>query len=63
MAITEWLSIDQLSAEIQVPVSTIYQWRSRGEGPRAHKFGRHVRFARQDVDEWQEAKVDDRITI
>ena len=48
----EWLTVDELSAEIKVPVSTLYGWRSRGEGPRGHRWGRHVRFARRDVDEW-----------
>ena len=55
----EWLTIDELSAEIRVPVSTIYGWRSRGEGPRGHKWGRHVRFARSDVQEWIAGHADD----
>lgn len=47
-----WIGIEQLSAEINIPVRTIYSWRSRGLGPRGATFGRHVRFKREDVDAW-----------
>lgn len=55
---TEWIGIDQLAAELGVPVRTIYAWRSTGKGPRGAVFGKHVRFRRSDVDAWIESRLD-----
>lgn len=55
---TEFLSPDDLSEELRVPVRTIYAWRYRGEGPRGIKVGRHVRYRREDVDAWIEQQAD-----
>ncbi len=49
-------SPEQLSAFLQVPVKTIYRWRSSGEGPPAIKVGRHLRFRWADIDEWCDAR-------
>ena len=38
-----YLTIDELSEKIQVPKSTIYQWKSARKIP-FHKFGSHLRF-------------------
>jgi excisionase family DNA binding protein len=37
-----------------VPLRTIYRWRSRGEGPRGYRVGRHVRYRARDVEHWLE---------
>lgn len=52
------LDIRELSAYLGVTVSTIYDWRSRGIGPRAYRFGKHLKFAVTDVTEWIEAQRD-----
>lgn len=49
------LTIDQLAEYLQVPKRTIYVWRTRGEGPRAIKVGRELRFRAQDVNAWLDA--------
>lgn len=54
----EWLNIDALAAEIGIPKQTIYRWRTEGKGPRAHKFGAHVRWARADIDAWVSESAD-----
>lgn len=46
------LTTEQVAQYLQVPVATIHQWRYRGEGPRASKVGRHLRFHKSDVDSW-----------
>lgn len=46
------LDIDELAAYLGVPVSTIYDWRTRGLGPVAHRFGKHLKFAASDVRAW-----------
>ena len=54
----QWLGVEDLAAEIGVPVRTIYSWRSTKRGPRAATFGRHLRFRRGDVDAWIESRMD-----
>lgn len=52
------LDVRELSAYLGVPVSTIYDWRTRGLGPRAYRFGKHLKFAVADVAEWFELQRD-----
>ena len=51
-------TIEDLSAYLSVPVATIYKWRTIGEAPRAHKIGRYLRWAPEDVFAWLEGKRD-----
>lgn len=51
------LTIKQLSAELSVPVATLYQWNYRGTGPRRVRCGNHVRYRRSDVDSWLNRRV------
>jgi excisionase family DNA binding protein len=48
-----------VSEYLGVPVTTIYQWRTKGTGPRAIKIGRHLRYRREDVEAWVESQADD----
>lgn len=48
------LDVKELAAYLQVPVSTVYDWRTRGVGPRAYRFGKHLKFAVSDVRDWIE---------
>jgi len=50
----------QVADMLQVPIATLYQWRSRGDGPAGIKVGRWVRFQRADVDRWLESKRETR---
>lgn len=54
----DWLTVHELAEELGVPVNTVYQWRSRGTGPRGGRFGKHVRFRRSDVDKWIASHMD-----
>jgi excisionase family DNA binding protein len=54
----EYLNVDQLAAVLQVPNSTIYQWRYLGEAPPGIKMGNHVRFKREDVRRWLDDRID-----
>ena len=51
------LTVDDLSAFLQVPACTIYQWRYRRKGPRAVKAGTLVRYRMKDVLEWLEERT------
>jgi excisionase family DNA binding protein len=46
------LSIDELAEYLDVPVTTIRDWRTDGKGPCAIKVGGRVRFATSDVVAW-----------
>jgi predicted DNA-binding transcriptional regulator AlpA len=45
-------SVDDVSAFLQVPVKTLYQWRHRGYGPSARPVGRYIRYRPADVRAW-----------
>lgn len=56
---TRWLTAEDLAAELRIPKQTIYKWRVEGFGPTAHKIGRHLRFSREDVDDWYSTLQED----
>jgi excisionase family DNA binding protein len=46
-----WTPAD-VAEYLGVPVATLYQWRSRRCGPRAHRVGRHLRYDPASVRAW-----------
>lgn len=48
-----YYTIDDLAERYQVPVATVRYWRIRGEGPRAVKIGRFVRYPVAEVLAWE----------
>ncbi|UOE25716.1 helix-turn-helix domain-containing protein [Agromyces soli] len=48
-ALEPLLDVGELAAYLGVPVSTVYDWRTRGLGPRAYRFRKHLEFALSDV--------------
>lgn len=52
------MSTEDLARYLGIPINTLYQWRHKGEGPRAIRVGRHLRFRRADVDAWLEENAD-----
>ncbi|MFG1966912.1 helix-turn-helix transcriptional regulator [Nonomuraea sp. NPDC049028] len=49
------LTSEDLAERVGVPVSTVYQWNSRGGGPRFMRIGRYVRYKVADVKAWEES--------
>ena len=41
-----------VAAILGVPERTLADWRYRGEGPRAFRVGRHVRYVESDLVAW-----------
>jgi predicted DNA-binding transcriptional regulator AlpA len=54
----EWLSPAALGEMFGLPTATIYSWRHRGIGPRAHRLGRHLRYRLADVEAWLAEQAD-----
>ena len=50
--VDDLMTTEEVSDYLRIPVPTLWQWRSRGLGPRAAKVGRHLRYRRRDVDAW-----------
>lgn len=40
-----------------VPIGTVYQWSSRGNGPKFIKVGRHLWARWPDVEQWLDSKT------
>lgn len=55
--IARLLSVKELSDFLQVPIATIYQWRCQGDGPKAMRVGRYLRFDMEDVLTWLEERT------
>ena len=47
-------NIHDLASYLNLPVQTIYYWRTHGHGPPARKLGKHLRWHPADVDAWLE---------
>ncbi len=45
-------TVQDLADFLQVPVNTVYKWRTTGGGPPAVKVGRYVRYRGADVSAW-----------
>jgi excisionase family DNA binding protein len=42
-----------------VPKGTIYRWRVRGEGPRALRIGKYLRYEADEVRGWARQRSED----
>jgi excisionase family DNA binding protein len=47
-----WLTPEDLAAELDVPLQSVYVWNHTRRGPAVTRVGRHVRYSRHAVDEW-----------
>lgn len=54
------MTAEDLSAYLQVPVATLYKWRTTGiGGPVSIRVGRWIRYRHNDVQDWLDAKSAD----
>lgn len=59
LAVEPLWSIDDLARYLGVSKSTVYDWRGRGDGPVAYRLGKHLKYARADVEAWLASRRDD----
>jgi predicted DNA-binding transcriptional regulator AlpA len=48
---------EDLAEMCRVPLSTVYAWRHTGNGPRALRIGKYLRYRQTDIDEWLESSA------
>ena len=48
---------DEIADYLGVPLATVYQWSSRGGGPRLIKVGRHLRARWTDIEAYLDAQT------
>lgn len=53
------LTSEEVADWLQIPLSTVRQWRADRRGPRGYRLGKHVRYRREDVEEWLADRSDD----
>lgn len=49
-------TIDQVADFLQISKPTLARWRASGDGPRFVRFGRTVRYKKNDLFAWVEAQ-------
>lgn len=54
------LTIEEVSDWLGIPRGTLYQWRSRKQGPRAIKVGGALRYRRTEVESYLDQHTDPR---
>lgn len=52
------LTPNDLAIYFDLPLSTIYGWRSKGVGPRGFRVGKVVRYRLADVEAWEQEQLD-----
>ncbi|MFJ9784209.1 helix-turn-helix transcriptional regulator [Amycolatopsis sp. NPDC101161] len=52
-------TVEDVSNYLGVPVSTLYQWRTKGYGPAGRRIGKYVRYRPEDVRSWVDQLSDE----
>lgn len=52
------MTIGEVSEFLQIPVGTLYQWRSQMRGPAALRMGKHVRYPKTSLRLWLQELAD-----
>jgi excisionase family DNA binding protein len=53
------LTVTELANYLGLPVTTLYQWRCRRQGPPGFRVGRHLRYRWADVEDWIQSQLQD----
>ena len=52
-------TVEDVSSYLGVPVSTLYQWRTKGYDPAGRRIGKYVRYRQEDVRSWVDQLSDE----
>jgi predicted DNA-binding transcriptional regulator AlpA len=56
--VPDLLTLEEIAAQVRVPIATLRYWRSRGEGPETFRLGRRVVAYQDAVDAWVQERAD-----
>lgn len=56
-AVVRMWTVQDVAEFLRVPVQTLYEWRTKGYGPKGIRVGRYVRYRREDVLAWVESQA------
>jgi len=59
-AVERLWTVEDVAEYLQVPVKTLYQWRTQGRGPRGRRVGRYLRYRQADVVAWVDSLDDEK---
>ncbi|WP_020420218.1 AlpA family transcriptional regulator [Amycolatopsis sp. ATCC 39116] len=51
-------TVEDVAEYLGVPVNTLYDWRTRGYGPKGKRVGKYLRYKAADVIAWFESLDD-----
>lgn len=54
----EWSTFEELADWLGVDVAALRWMRQTGQGPRAHRVGKHLKVRRVDAEDWLAARAD-----
>ncbi|GAA4226084.1 hypothetical protein GCM10022254_09860 [Actinomadura meridiana] len=55
----EWLTAREVVEQYKLPsLAALYTMRSRGKGPKGHRFGRDLKFHLADLKAWEDECAD-----
>ena len=54
---SRWYTFEEISDELGISIKSIYFYHERGDGPRVHKFGKHLRVLDVDLLQRQENQL------
>lgn len=46
------MTINDVAEYLGIPRNTLYQWRTKGYGPRGVRMGKYVRYRPDDIETW-----------
>jgi hypothetical protein len=52
-----WYTFEEISTELGIPLKSIYMYHRRGDGPRVHRFGKHLRVHQAELAKWHNNKL------
>lgn len=55
------LTVNDLADFLGVPITTLYQWRTRKYGPKGKRVGRYVRYQEKDVLAWLDTMDEEQV--
>lgn len=53
---TRFLTENEVATRTRISLATLRRWRLENKGPRYHKFGSLVRYAEDDLTNWEDAQ-------